>query len=194
MLVRHATTARPETHALLALMLFHAARSEARLDDQGAIVLLQDQDRGKWDQRLIALADHHLHQASQGAEISSYHIEAAIASVHAHSPTFDHTDWGTIVTLYDRLLAITPSAIVRFNRAIALGRAQGAAAGLKALEAVEGLERSHLFHAAHGDLLRDLSRIPEAREAYDSAVALARSATERALLKKKIRDLGAALS
>ncbi len=190
MLVRHVTTARPESHALLALMLFHAARSEARLDDRFEIVLLQDQDRGKWDRRLIALGNDHLHQASQGEVIHAYHIEAAIASVHAHSPTFAATDWGTIVTLYDRLLAITPSAIIRFNRAIALGRAQGAAAGLKALEKLEGLEQSHLFHAAQGDLLRDLSRIPEAREAYASALALARSVTERSLLKKKITDLG----
>ncbi|MGV3638359.1 MAG: RNA polymerase sigma factor [Flavobacteriales bacterium] len=189
MLVRHPMTGRPETQALLALMLFHTARSEARLDREGGIILLADQDRSRWDRRLIGLAEHYLREALKGDDVSIYHLEAAIAGIHAHAPSFEETDWNTIIQLYDRLLAFAPNAIVRFNRAIAVGRAQGWAAGLEALDAVEGLERSHLFHAARGDLLRDAQRIAEARDAYAKALLYTRSAAERALLDRKIEEL-----
>ncbi len=189
MLARHPIIARPEVHALMALMLFHAARSEARVDGNGAIVLLNDQDRGQWDGELIALADRHLHRAAQGTEVSAYHVEAGIASVHTHAPSFTGTDWTTIVALYDRLLTFTPTAVVRFNRAIAIGQAQGAAAGLKALDAVDGLEHSHLYHAARGDLLRDMSRKDEALAAYGKAMELVRTAKERELLQRKATEL-----
>lgn len=190
MLVRHTPTARPETHALLALMLFHAARSEARVDPTGTIVLLKEQDRTKWDGELIALADRHLQLAAHGDELSTYHMEAAIASVHAHAPSFNSTDWTTIVTLYDRLLSLVPTAIVRFNRAIAVAQASGAGKGLEELERVEGLERWHLYHAARGDLLRELGRVDEARAAYANALKLARSPVEQGLLERKRMDLG----
>lgn len=190
MLARHSVIARLEVHALMALMLFHAARSEARVDGNGAIVLLHDQDRGKWDGELIALADRHLHQAAQGTEVSAYHVEAGIASVHAHARSFEATDWATIVVLYDRLLTLTPTPVVRFNRAIAIGQAQGAAAGLKALDAVDGLENAHLFHAARGDLLRDLSRKVEALTAYERAMDLVKSHAETELLQRKVMELG----
>lgn len=173
----------------MALMLFHAARSEARVDGNGAIVLLHDQDRGKWDGELIALADRHLHQAAQGTVVSAYHVEAGIASVHAHAPSFGGTDFTTIVELYDRLLTLTPTPVVRFNRAIAIGQAQGAAAGLKALDAVDGLEHSHLYHAARGDLLRNLSRKDDAQAAYSRALMLVRSPLEMDLLERKRRGL-----
>lgn len=190
MLVRHPLTARPPTQALLALMLFHAARSEARLDEHGAIILLPDQDRSRWDRQLIALAEAYLQQAVKGDEVSTYHFEAAIAGIHAHAPSFEGTDWSTIIALYDRLLALSPTLIVRFNRAIAIRQAQGPAAGLQALDAVEGLERSHLYQAARGDVLRDLSRMEEARAAYALAAQLTRSATERSLLQRKSEGLG----
>lgn len=185
MLNRNAHTERPVTHALMALMLFHAARSEARVDANGAIVLLQDQDRTRWDRSLIALADQHLHQAAVGAELTTYHVEAAIAAVHAQAPTFAETDWARIVGFYDRLLALAPTSIVRLNRAIALGRLQGAEAGLKALDLIEGLEKLHLYHAARGDLLRELGRSEEARAAYGNALKLVRSPVERELLERK---------
>lgn len=185
MLVRHSTTARPETHALLALMLFHAARSEGRVDANGGIVLLRDQDRTRWDRGLIALADQHLHQAAVGPELTSYHVEAAIASVHAHAPTFNDTDWSSIVGLYDRLLSLAPGPLVRLNRAIALSRWRGAEAGLKDLEAIGGTENLHMYHAARGDLLRELGRIEGARQAYAQALDLVRSPVERKLLEAK---------
>lgn len=185
MLNRNAHTERPVTHALMALMLFHAARSEARVDANGAIVLLQDQDRTRWDRSLIALADQHLHQAAVGAELTSYHVEAAIAAVHAQAPTFERTDWARIVGFYDHLLALAPGPIVRLNRAIAWGRLQGAEAGLQALDLIEGLEKLHLYHAARGDLLRELGRSEEARAAYGNALKLVRSPVERELLERK---------
>lgn len=191
MLARHPGIARPEVHALLALMLFHAARSEARVDGNGAIVLLHDQDRGKWDGELIALADRHLHLAAQGTEVSAYHVEAGIASVHAHAQSFGATDWATIVELYDRLLTLTPTPVVRFNRAIAVSQAQGPAAGIAELEHVHGLERSHLYHAARGDLLGGLGRGDEALNAYTVAIELARSPKERELIERKRQALTA---
>ncbi|MBL7951668.1 MAG: sigma-70 family RNA polymerase sigma factor [Flavobacteriales bacterium] len=189
MLVRHPLTARSEVKALLALMLFHAARSEARLDADGAIILLADQDRSCWDRQLIGLAEGYLQEAVKGEEVSTYHIEAAIAGIHCHAPSFEETDWITIILLYDRLLALVPNAIVRFNRAIAIGRAHGAAEGLKALDAVEGLNTSHLYHAARGDALRELTRLEEARSAYSTGLRLTKSAVEGALLRRKLEEL-----
>ncbi|QQR87332.1 MAG: sigma-70 family RNA polymerase sigma factor [Flavobacteriales bacterium] len=189
MLVRHPLTAGSQSHALLALMLFHAARSEARLDADGAIILLADQDRSRWDRRLILLAERFLQEAGRGGDVSAYLLEAGIAGIHAHAPSFEETDWSTIVALYDRLLTLAPTAIVRFNRAIAVSKAQGAAAGLKALEAVEGLAKWHLYHAARGDLLRELERKDEALVAYDHAMDLTASPAETALLRKRAIEL-----
>lgn len=189
LLTRNTATDTPEVHALLALMLYHSARSEARLDAHRDIVLLKDQDRTKWDQELIALADRHIDLAVTGQAMSAYQAEAAIAAMHAHAPSFAQTDWAAIIALYDQLLRMNPSPVVRFNRAIAVAQAEGPAAGTIALEEVKGLEGSHLYHAARGDLLRDLSRRDEAREAYALAATLTRSPAETELLRKK-RDAG----
>ncbi len=185
LLTRNTATDTPEVHALLALMLYHSARSEARLDAHRDIVLLKDQDRTKWDQELIALADRHIDLAVTGQAMSAYQAEAAIAAMHAHAPSFAQTDWAAIIALYDQLLRMNPSPVVRFNRAIAVAQAEGPAAGTIALEEVKGLEGSHLYHAARGDLLRDLSRRDEAREAYALAATLTRSPAETELLRKK---------
>lgn len=190
MLVRHPLTGRPPTQALLALMLFHTARSEARVDASGAIILLPDQDRSRWDRRLIALAEHYLQEAVKSGEVSTYHFEAAIAGIHAHAPSFAETDWSTIVALYDQLLTLAPTDIVRLNRAIALARAQGAAAGLRALNLITGLHDAHLYHAARGDLLRESGRPEEARAAYELASGLTASPAAKDLLSKKDSELG----
>lgn len=189
MLVRHPLTGRAETQALLALMLFHAARNEARLNSDGSIILLPEQDRSKWDRKLIGLAEGYLREAVKSPEASTYHIEAAIAGIHAHAPSFTGTDWNTIIMLYDRLLALSPTDIVRFNRAIAIGKAEGAAAGLKALDAIGALDKSHLYHAARGDALRDLDRTEEARAAYDAALRFCKSTVENGLLRRKQEEL-----
>ena len=118
-----------------------------------------------------------------------YHVEAVIAATHAHARTFASTNWRAIIGLYDQLLRLNPSPVVQFNRAIAVAQADGPAAGAGALEAVKGMEGSHLYHAARGDLLRDLSRKEEAMAAYQQAAQLSRSPAEAALLKRKLEAL-----
>ena len=189
LLTRNVVTDLGEVHALLALMLYHAARSATRIDADGAIVLLKEQDRSKWDGELVALADHHLDRAVAGEAMSMYHVEAVIAATHAHARTFASTNWRAIIGLYDQLLRLNPSPVVQFNRAIAVAQADGPAAGAGALEAVKGMEGSHLYHAARGDLLRDLSRKEEAMVAYQQAAQLSRSPAEAALLKRKLEAL-----
>ena len=190
LLIDHPRTARPEVHALLALMIFHAARSEARLDTHGAIVLLQDQDRSKWDRALIALGNEHLHRASRGERFTGYHIEAAIAALHANAETFARTDWTAIVRLYDELLRTRPSPIVALNRAVAIAGAEGAVRGLDELALIHGLEEQHIYHAVRGELMRRIGDRSGARQALSTALALTRSPAERALIETKLQGLG----
>ena len=186
LLTRNAATDHPEVHALLALMLYNAARSPARMDADGAIVLLQDQDRSQWDRQLISLADAHLHLAASGDRMAIYHPEAGIASMHAHAASFSETNWRAIIAFYDELQQMSPSPVVLFNRAIAVAQLHGAAAGLRALDAVEDMAGSHLYHAARGDLLRGMDRMADAIAAYQVAVSLTRSPAEEVLLRKKL--------
>lgn len=189
LLTRNVLTDRGEVRALLALMLFHAARSDTRVDADGDIVLLKDQDRTRWDRELIALGDGHLHTASAGPDVSPYHLEAGIAAMHAHADTFAETDWSVIMGLYDELLRRHPSSVVRFNRAIVVSQAQGAVAGLAELDGITDLQGSYLYHAARGDLLCSLARTDEARAAYQRAARITRSPVELALLLKKEQAL-----
>lgn len=189
MLLDHRGTALPEVHALLALMVFHAARSQARLDDHGAIVLLQEQDRTKWDAPLIALANQHLSMASQGERLTSYHIEAGIASMHANAPTYAATNWSAIKGMFDDLMRMRPSSIVGLNRAIAIAECEGPARGLEELERLSGMEAQHLYHASRGELLRRSGRDREALAAFAEALALTPSQAEQALITRKIRAL-----
>ena len=128
----------PTTRALLALFCFHAARLSTRVDTNGALQLLADQDRSRWNRTLIAQGESWMATAATGEELSGYHVEAAIASCHVSAPSFEQTDWQSIVRLYDVLLTIRPSAVVALNRAIALGHAHGATEGLRALDAIAG--------------------------------------------------------
>ncbi|MFZ1689387.1 MAG: sigma-70 family RNA polymerase sigma factor [Flavobacteriales bacterium] len=186
MLLDHPGTALPEVHALLALMVFHAARSEARLDPDGAIVLLQEQDRSKWDPALIAVANHHLTEASQGHRMTSYHIEAAIASLHANATKYASTDWHAIKSMFDELMRVKPSPIVALNRAIAVAECEGPGRGLEELEHIAGMEAQHLYHATKGELLKRCGRISEALSAFEEALIRAPSQAERELLARKM--------
>lgn len=190
LLTQHAVTDRPEVHALLALMLYHAARNEARTDAAGGIVLLADQDRSKWDTALIGLADRHLQLASTGHQFTAFHVEAAIAGVHAHARTFADTDWAMLVALYDELLAFKPTPIVRMNRAIAVGRWQGPAAGAQALRAIDGLADNYLYHAALGDLELAQGANSAAVAAFRKALDLVPSPVTRKLIAEKLRRAG----
>jgi RNA polymerase sigma factor (sigma-70 family) len=191
LLARNTTTDRPDVHALLALMLYHASRSATRLDERGIIVLLKDQDRSRWDKELIALADEHMDRAASTDQVTTYHLEAAIAATHARAPAFADTDWRSIIEYYNELHHLSPSPIVRFNRAIAVGQAQGAAAALAAFDELRDMHGSHHFHAARAQALLHLDRPAEALLAYDRAIALTRSPAERALLEMKRRAAGA---
>ena len=136
LLAAHAIGARPETHALLALMHLHAARLPARMADDGSLLVLAAQDRAKWDRRQIGRGLAHLEKSAAGENLTRWHIEAGIAACHALAPSFDATNWPHILELYDLLLALDGSPIVALNRAIALAHAHGAAAGLRALRRV----------------------------------------------------------
>lgn len=190
MLTRNAATDLPEVHALLSLMLFHAARSGSRTDEDGALVLLPDQDRSKWDRKLIALANVHLDTATNGHSYTPYHLEAAIAGVHANARTFATTNWSRLVALYDQLVRMKPTDIVRLNRAIVIGQLRGAAEGLKELQAISGLDRSCLFHTAIGGMHLTLGAAQEARNAFTRALELAMAPQERALIGRKLAQCG----
>lgn len=186
MLARNPATETPDVHALLALMIYHAARSDARTDANGHIILLADQDRTRWDRALIALAGQHLDIAVRNGPSTAYQLEAAIAGLHANADTFAATDWAAIAALYDRLLQLKPHDIVRMNRAIAIGQAHGAEVGVRELKAITGLKDSHLYHAALGDLLRASGDEVGAQAALRTALDLVTTEAERRLIGRKM--------
>jgi RNA polymerase sigma-70 factor (ECF subfamily) len=186
----------PEAEALglLALMLLHESRRAARVSPDGDLVVLEAQDRRKWDQALIVEGLAWVRGALTAERVGPYTLQAAIAGVHAVAPGLAETDWARIVSFYDQLLRLTPSAVVAFNRAGAIAMRDGPAAGLALMEAI--LERGdlrdyHLAHAARADLLRRLGRVDEARLAYSRALDLAVQAPERRYLLKRLDELSA---
>jgi RNA polymerase sigma factor (sigma-70 family) len=179
----------PKTHALLALMCFQSARFEARLDTEGEIILLENQDRSLWNKNLISLGYQHFSQASKGSEISEYHLEAAIASYHTSAPTFEQTNWKAIFYCYDLLLKINESPVIALNRAIALGYADGAKAGIAALLKITGLEKNVLYYAALGDFLGKEKKNKEAIVQYGIALKFVQLPTEKKIIEQKIRNL-----
>ncbi|HKW78919.1 MAG TPA: sigma-70 family RNA polymerase sigma factor [Candidatus Limnocylindria bacterium] len=177
----------PEVIGLLALMRLHLARAAARFDVAGRIVLLERQDRSRWDRRGMAEATALLQRALERDRVGKYQLQAAIAAAHAAAPTYEATDWARILGLYDRLLAAWPSPVVRLNRSIAVARVAGPDAALRELEAIgDELERYHLFHAVRAEFLRGLGRTVEARQADQRALALAENPAERELLARRV--------
>ena len=192
MLTRHPATDTPKTHALLALMLLHAARIPARADAEEDLFVLEEQDRRAWDRALIADGSRHLDASARGDEVSSYHLQAGIAACHAVAPTYADTNWAEIVSLYDALLDIEPTPIVALNRGIALSRVQGAAAGLRALAPLQDdptLSRYYLFHATLGELSRETGDLTAAARHYAAALALPASSPVRRFLRRKLDSL-----
>ncbi len=195
LLLDHPATAGPATHALLGLMCLQASRFDARLSPDGAIVLLPDQDRTRWDPDLIRRGLHYLSRAATGPVVSEYHLEAAIAAEHCRCQTFADTNWPLIRQLYDLLLDLRPTPIVALHRAVAVAAEAGAAAGLRALApliADSALDQHYLFHAIHADLLARVGQPAAARDAWLEARLLTSSAAERGLIVEKFRgwDLG----
>jgi predicted RNA polymerase sigma factor len=189
LLVRHPQTSLPQAKALLALMCLHASRFPARADDQNQIVLLENQDRERWNRELIQRGLYWLEQASTGDWLTEYHVEAAIASVHALAPTFTQTDWNKLLQLYDTLHSMNPSHATLLNRAIVTGYAHSPMAGVEALKAIAGLEQSQYFHSALGDFLVLSKHVAEARHHFTLALELTGSASERHLLQSKLARL-----
>jgi RNA polymerase sigma factor (sigma-70 family) len=181
--------AEPEVHGLVALMEIQASRARARVGPSGEPVLLLDQDRSRWDQLLIRRGLAALERAVKlGGEAGAYRLQAEIAACHARAQTGDETDWARIATLYQELARVTPSPVVELNRAVAVGMADGPAAGLKLIEALTSepsLKGYHLLPSVRGDLLAKLGRVDEARREFERAASLTRNERERALLLQR---------
>ncbi|HEV7211640.1 MAG TPA: RNA polymerase sigma factor [Blastococcus sp.] len=174
----------PEATGLLALLLLVESRRAARVGPDGALVLLADQDRTRWDAALIAEGQALVRACLRRNQPGPYQLQAAINAVHSDAPDAAATDWGQIVALYDQLLALSPSPVVALHSAVAVAEVSGPAV---ALELVDGLDlaRHHLFHAVRADLLRRLDRGAEAAAAYDAAIALTANEPERAFLRRR---------
>jgi RNA polymerase sigma-70 factor (ECF subfamily) len=182
----------PEALGLLALMLLQDSRRGARLDANGALVLLEDQTRARWDRAEIDEGTTLVERALRLGRGGPYALQAAIAAVHAESPRAEETDWPQIVALYDELLRVAPSAVIELNRAAAVALAEEPAAGLAAAEAIEGLDDYVPLHAARAALLRRLGRREEAAGAYRRALELAVTPAERAFFERRLSELGPA--
>jgi RNA polymerase sigma-70 factor (ECF subfamily) len=189
LLVAHPLGDRPATHALLALLHLHAARLPARQADDGALLVLAAQDRAKWDRAQIARGLAHLEKSAAGIHLTRWHLEAGIAAAHALAPSYDRTRWPHILELYDALLALDASPIVALNRAVALAKVHGCAAGLRELATIpqrSSLEKYHLYHAVRGALLAEAGQLADAAVALRRAQALATVPAERALLARRL--------
>lgn len=181
-----------EVAGLLALILLIDARRDARVDARGDLVLLDDQDRSRWDAGKIEEGRRLVVDALTGGQPGPYALQAAIAAVHDEAATVATTDWPQIVALYDVLRQVAPSPLVELNRAVAVAMVQGPAAGLALLDALAADRRLagyHLLPAARGDLLRRLGRTAEAAEAYRQALDLAGNGPERAFLNRRLSEI-----
>jgi RNA polymerase sigma-70 factor (ECF subfamily) len=180
----------PEVLGLLALMLLVEARRETRTSSEGALVPLAQQDRGRWDEGLIAEGHALVRTCLRRNQPGPYQIQAAINAVHTDAPTAAATDWLQVAQLYDQLLALAPTPIVALNRAVAIAEVDGPQRALALVDALN-LDGYHPFHVTRADLLRRLGRTTEALEAYDAAITHCGNATERAFLERARDDLTA---
>ena len=181
-----------EARGLLALMLLQHSRRSARTDGAGDIVLLEDQDRSKWDRSMMDEGKALVENALQRGTWGPYVLQAAIGCVHAEAESFAETDWDQIVALYDLLLERAPSPVIELNRAVAVAMCKGPGAGLALVDEVmsdERLANFHLLHATRAELLRKMGRIPEAREAYECALAQKQTGPERRYLEQRLSRL-----
>jgi RNA polymerase sigma-70 factor, ECF subfamily len=188
-LVASSPLAVPEAHALVALMALLAARLPARVDEAGDLVLLDDQDRTRWDRRLLALGFDHFDRSMSGDRLSEYHVQAAIAATHARAGDRASLDWALILSLYDQLIAINASPVVALNRAVAVWKVHGAEEALAIVEPLardRHLRQYHLLLAVRGQLLLALDRRVEAADCFEAAIARARCEPERRFLRRRL--------
>jgi len=188
-LLAHPFAAAPTTHALAAAMHLHAARLPGRVDASGHLSSFVEQDRSRWDAKLAAEGEGLLDLAATGAELSEYHVEAAIAAIHASAKTAGETNWAAIVSMYDMLMKIRPSPVVALNRAIAVAELEGPERGLEELHGIADSERLAaypFYSAALGEMELRRGNHEVAREHFRAALALARNPMERQFLEKRV--------
>lgn len=192
LLTENKHTQQAAVFALMALMSFHAGRSESRLSSTGEIILLPNQDRTTWDKSFIEQGTKYLNIAAFGEEVSTYHIEAAIAFEHCNATSYSKTNWKKIIALYDWLLQISPSPITEMNKAVAILQAHGPHQAIEALNAIKDkqkLEKYYLYHSLLGEIHAQLLQVNEAKTNYQTAFNLTQSAQEKKLLQKKLDRL-----
>ncbi len=191
LLAQHRAGNQPRTHALLALMLLNAARIPSREDDRGNLLRLEEQDRARWDQTMIARGMSRLRQSAEAGEISEYHIQAGIAACHATAPDYQSTEWANILSLYDRLMEFDDSPVVALNRAVAVANVHGPQEGLKTVRAIkdrEKLDSYYLLYSVIGELELRLNHREAATEQFRRAFELAETKSERAFLLKRLQE------
>jgi len=184
----------PSTYALMALMLFHGARLDARLDGRGSLLLLEEQDRDRWDHRLIRRAQDFLNRSAEGSVVSTFHLEAAIACLHCSAKSYAETDWPAILKLYDHLLTICRSPVYLLNRAIVVAQIDGPRMGIRALEEAgrdKALAHYHLYDATLGELYRRTGEFALAREHLEAARRKTNSPFDREIIDRRLGQCAA---
>lgn len=188
-LVAASSITQPRVNALVALMALEAARLPARVDESGDLILLEDQDRARWDQDLIAMGFHYFDRSMAGEDVSEYHVQAAIEATHARATDPQSRDWPMILEMYDQLLELNGSPVVALNRAVAVAKVRGAAEALAEIEPLESdpkLQNYYLLLAVRGHLLLELNRKLEAAASFRAALECPCSEPERRFLRRKL--------
>jgi RNA polymerase sigma factor (sigma-70 family) len=190
LLVAHPAGNQPKTHALLALMLLNAARTATRLDSEGNLLRLNEQDRTRWDKSMIARGMFHITQSAAGDELSEYHLQAGIAACHCAAKDYESTNWHQILLLYDRLIEFDHSPVVALNRAVALANLRGPKAGLQALKSIRGLHKLssyYLLYAVQGEFEMRSGNLQVAAEQFRKSFELVDTKSERAFLLERLQ-------
>ncbi|MDB6015701.1 MAG: putative polymerase, sigma-24 subunit, subfamily [Pedosphaera sp.] len=189
LLAEHAAGNQPGTHALLALMLLNGARLPARVDDEGNLLRLKEQNRAQWDQSMIARGMFHFARSAAGEELTEYHLQAGIAACHCAARDYESTDWRQILSLYDRLMEFDDSPVVALNRAIVVANLHGPGAGLDAVAAIHNLEKLnayYLLYAVLGEFEAQLNHAPAAANHFRKSLELAEMKSEQIFLSKRL--------
>jgi RNA polymerase sigma factor (sigma-70 family) len=191
LLAEHPAGNQPRTHALIALMLLNAARLPARIDSEGNILRLRDQDRSTWNKEMIARGMKHLIQSAAGQELTPYHLQAAISASHCAATDYESTDWEKILSMYDQLLLLDDSPVIALNRAVALAKVHGPKAGIEAVEAIQRgqqLDSYYLLYAIRGEFEKQLNHFEAAITNFRKAIELTDLSSERLFLSKRLQE------
>ena len=191
LLAEHPAGNQPLTHALVALMLLNAARLPARMDSEGNILRLKEQNRSTWNQAMIAHGMKHLSESAAGEELSVYHLQAGIAACHCAASDYESTDWRKILSLFDRLMELDGSPVIALNRAVAVANVNGPQAGIEAVAAIQNgsqLKSYYLLYAVLGEFEKQLNNFQAAIDNFRKALELTELTSEQLFLSKRLRD------